>query len=216
MAEVVLLEERGEAKRAVVKYSALERLLHLVHLVSFVVLALTGLALTYRSAGWAVYLFGSYAAVKAIHHLFAWIFVISAGLFFLKLLPHARFAPYDAEWISKLGGYLDRSHRVRAPAGRVNAGQKLFFWFVLLGIIVLAITGFVIMYTPAQPGQALHLALHDLAAGLVIAAVLVHLYLTTIANPGTFWIMITGQADEDYIREHNPQWYEELKEKGLL
>ncbi len=216
MSGVIVFEEAGRVKRGVVKYSALDRFLHLVHLVCFVILGLTGIALTFRSAGWAVHIFGSYANVKSVHHMFAWGYVFSAALLFLKVLPHEILASYDFKWLAKLGGYLDPKHKTKVPAGRINAGQKLFYWLVFLGTILLAWTGFVIMYTPRIPGQDIYLALHNLASLIMIAAVIVHFYLATIANPGTIQLMVTGVADEDFIREHNPKWYEELKSKGDL
>lgn len=208
---------RGGAKRYVEKYSAIDRLLHFIHLISFIVLAITGLSMAYRWTGLGEFLFGSMKNVKSVHEFFGWVLVISGGLLFLKLLPESIFKPYDFKWFAKLGGYLDPSHRTHAPAGKVNAGQKVYYWFSVIALIIMAVTGFSLMYdlVPKEE-RALFLAIHFITATLWIAFFIIHIYLATIANPGTIWAMINGKVSEDYIKVHNPEWYKELKEKGIL
>jgi len=208
----------GEGKkRYVEKYGPITRLLHFIHLTSFLILAVTGLALAYKWTGLGEFLFGSMKNVKTVHELFGWIFVITGIPFFLSLLPESTFRPYDFKWLAKLGGYLDPSHKTLAPAGKINAGQKIFFWFSFFGLIVMAVTGFAVMYDlVSKELQATLLLIHFVVGVLWIAFVIIHFYLATFANPGTIWAMITGKVSEDYIKVHNPEWYKELKEKGVL
>lgn len=208
---------RKGTKRYVEKYGALTRLLHFIHLISFIVLAITGLSLAYKWNGLGEFLFGSMKNVKSVHEFFGWVLTISGGLLFLKLLPESTFKPYDFKWFAKLGGYLDPTHKTHAPAGRVNAGQKIFYWFGLIALIVMAVTGFSLMYDLVSKDlRALFLVVHFVVGVLWISFVIIHFYLATIANPGTIWAMINGKVSEDYIKVHNPEWYKELKEKGIL
>ncbi len=205
------------AKRYIEKYGAFTRLLHFIHLISFIVLAITGLSLAYKWNGLGMFLFGSMKNVKAIHELFGWILVISGGILFLMMLPESIFKSYDLKWFMKLGGYLDPTHKTHAPAGKVNAGQKVFYWYGLLALIVMALTGFALMYDMvSKETGALFLLIHFTVGVFWIAFVIIHFYLATIANPGTIWAMINGKVSEDYIKVHNPEWYKELKEKGIL
>jgi len=206
-----------KSRKFVTKYGALTRLVHFIHLISFITLAITGLSLAYKWTGLGEFLFGSMKNVKSIHEIFGWILVISGGLLYLLVLPESIFKSYDFKWLAKLGGYLDPSHRTKAPAGKVNAGQKIFYWWGLISLVIMAATGFSLMYNLVPPHErALCLAIHFIVGTFWIAFVIIHLYLATIANPGTIWAMINGKVSEDYIKVHNPEWYKELKEKGIL
>jgi len=208
---------REGAKRYVEKYGAFTRLLHFIHLVSFVTLAVTGLSLAYRWNGLGEFLFGSMKNVKSVHEFFGWVLVITGGILFLIMLPESIFKSYDFKWFAKLGGYLDPTHKTHAPAGRVNAGQKVFYWYGLFALIVMAVTGFGLMYNfVSKDMRTTFLLIHFVVGVFWIAFVIIHLYLATIANPGTIWAMINGKVSEDYIKVHNPEWYKELKEKGEL
>ncbi len=208
---------REGAKKYVRKYGAFTRLLHFIHLISFITLAITGLSLAYKWVGLGEFLFGSMRNVKTIHEFFGWVLVITGGVLYLTMLPESIFKSYDFKWLSKFGGYLDPSHKTHAPAGRVNAGQKIFYWFGLFFLIVLAITGFSIMYNMVSKDiRMMFLFIHFVISVFWIASVIIHLYLATIANPGSIWAMINGKVSENFIKVHNPEWYKELKEKDIL
>jgi len=208
----------SERKRKYVeKYGPITRLLHFTHLISFIILAITGLALAYKWTGLGEFLFGSMKNVKTIHEICGWILLITGTPLFLKLLPESLFRPYDFKWLAKLGGYLDPSHRTVAPAGKINAGQKIFFWFSFFSLIIMGITGLAVMYDMVSKElRATLLLIHFVVGVLWIAFVIIHFYLATFANPGTIWAMITGKVSEDYIKFHNPEWYKELREKGII
>ncbi len=208
---------REGSKRYVQKYGAFTRFLHFAHLLSFVILAITGLSIAYKWTGLGEFLFGSMKNVKSVHEFFGWVLVITGGILFLFLLPESIFKSYDFKWFAKLGGYLDPSHKTHAPAGKVNAGQKVFYWYGFFALIIMAVTGFALMYdlVPKET-KAMFLFVHFVVGVFWIAFVIIHLYLATIANPGTIWVMINGKVSEDYIKVHNPEWYKELKEKGVL
>ncbi len=203
--------------RYVKKYGMLTRFAHAVHLISFLFLAFTGLALAYKWDAFGNMIFGSMRNVKSVHEFFGWILTIFGAIALLAMLPESIPKSYDLEWFAKLGGYLDPSHKTHVPAGRVNAGQKLYYWWCVFALIVMAITGFSIMYNLVPPHtKATFLVIHFVVAIIWIAFLIVHLYLGTIANPGSLPQMIDGKASVDYVKLHCPKWYEELKEKGLV
>jgi formate dehydrogenase subunit gamma len=49
--------------------------------------------------------------------------------------------------------------------------------------------------------------------GLVMG-VLAHVYLGTLANPGTISSLFTGQVDEQWARHHHEKWYKQVSKKG--
>jgi formate dehydrogenase subunit gamma len=83
------------------------------------------------------------------------------------------------DWLRHAGGYL--GFRGRLPAGKLNAGQKLYFWFVMAAGFGLTASG-ILMYWQAPLPFWLPLAftLHDLLAILVLCGVTAHFYLAVV------------------------------------
>jgi formate dehydrogenase subunit gamma len=120
------------------------------------------------------------------------------------------FGPDDWQWIKVGGGYL--SHKVNVPPmGKYNPGQKLYYLAILIAGIAIAASGFAIWLLPDDRGIriASHLV-HNLAFSLFIVAVPVHVYLGTLANPGTFRIMVYGTVPVEFARKRYPKWMKEI------
>lgn len=138
---------------------------------------------------------------------------IVAGFLFLGALlalaviwrPGMRFAMYDRDWLKELGGYFSRRHRI-LPAGRFNAGQKIWFYVsILLGILV-GVSGALIYY-PGMLGPRWDILLYvaHTALGVALSAVvIVHVYLAVLVHPRAVRAMITGEIDEACLREDHP------------
>jgi formate dehydrogenase subunit gamma len=52
---------------------------------------------------------------------------------------------------------------------------------------------------------------HMIAALLVIAGALGHIYLGTIGVEGAYQAMRSGYVDESWAKEHHEYWYDEVK-----
>jgi formate dehydrogenase subunit gamma len=118
-----------------------------------------------------------------------------------------RFVSYDRQWLRQTGGYLNRGHP-HLPAGRFNAGQKLWFRAMLLFVTVLGVTG-LLLYYPGGLGltpsvQVVLYVIHTGGAVALVSGVVVHVYLAVIANSGSLKAMVTGRVDENLIRVHHP------------
>jgi len=104
-----------------------------------------------------------------------------------------------------MGGYLGRPDDL--PAGMFNAGQKAFFWVVALLGVVTVCSGLARMAPVFGPGaQAIVLIVHRYAALLLAMSIIVHLYLGTLANPGTFRAMLRGMVGRAWVLHHHPVW----------
>ncbi len=99
--------------------------------------------------------------------------------------------------------------------GFYNAGQKLFAILAVLGGIVLALTGFIMILS--QTGAVAPILvqwaifIHFVTAGLVFAGLLVHIFMASIAagEKPAFLSMFTGKIPEDYARSHHKLWLDE-------
>ncbi len=181
------------------RFGVIERLTHLGLLGGFLCLAATGLLI----AAGTDQLFGH--SVPRMHDLASWV-LIASGL--LALLLWARdmiFARLDIGWVKVMGGYL--GYKGHVPAGRFNAGQKGFYWFILLVVACLAVTGLMIRYgLGSARWEPLAYTLHDTCAYVMILCVLVHAYLGTFANPGTIGSVFHGKVERTWLEHHHPDY----------
>ena len=53
--------------------------------------------------------------------------------------------------------------------------------------------------------------LHALVGFILIAGVLAHAYLGTIANPGTWRVLVDGFVTKEWAEHHHPQWYKKVE-----
>ncbi|MEK6699899.1 MAG: cytochrome b/b6 domain-containing protein [Nitrospirota bacterium] len=188
---------------------------HWVLAVSCILLIITGYAFLFQLKQIGA-LFGGFNAMKAVHNWAGVVFSLSLlATTYSYLSESLHLGPDDREWLRKGGGYLTRDKPVKIPPmGKLNTGQKLYYLAVLLGGIAIAVSGFVIWFWP--DGRVIrivsHLA-HNLAFSLFIVAVPVHAYLGSLANPGTFRIMVYGTVPLEFARKKYPKWIEEMKRK---
>jgi formate dehydrogenase subunit gamma len=138
---------------------------------------------------------------------------ITAGLIFLGALVvlaliwrhWMRFAPYDPEWLKELGGYFSRRHRI-LPAGRFNAGQKIWFCVSIVMGVLVAASGALIYYRGLLGVRwdiVLYIA-HTALAAALSAAVVGHVYFAVLVHPRSVRATITGEIDEACLREDHP------------
>ncbi len=152
-------------------------------------------------------LFGGFDTMKTVHNWLGVVFTISLLASMGHYLKDA--LTYDADdrqWFKVAGGYL--SHKVQVPPmGKHNPGQKLYYLVILAAGICIALSGFVIWLMKDNAGLMLiaHLV-HNIAFCIFIVAVPVHIYLGTLANPGTLQVMISGMVPVELARKRYPKW----------
>ncbi|WP_173080490.1 cytochrome b/b6 domain-containing protein [Fundidesulfovibrio magnetotacticus] len=201
----------------IVRFSLAERWTHLARMLSFAVLAATGYVFFVNNATLAKAVFGSYHAASVWHWAAGIVFTLAGAASALLWARDAAFKPYDREWFSKNGGYLgghegDEGH---VPAGRLNAGQKVFFWLTLALTALMAGTGLPLIWKESLPAT-LNLwlsTLHGVGGVLFVACALAHAYLGTIGNPGTWRTLVDGKVSRAWARMHHSEWNRELESK---
>lgn len=207
----------GWSGRTILRFTLLERFGHWLTAISFLILALTGLNILYGryvflpligpEAFAAVTLAGKYA-----HHYVAFAFM--AGLLLIFVLWVRQNLPdrYDLGWVAKGGGLLRRG--VHPPAGKFNFGQKIVFWGVALGGVAVSLTGINLMFpftfTDLAGLQTAQLA-HSIAAIVLTALIIGHIYIGTLGMEGAVDAMLSGRVDINWAREHHSAWVEETR-----
>ena len=196
--------------KMVQKTTAFERVNHFVLLVSFFVLTLTGLGFTFTVLNWINTAFGGNAWADVFHKWFGVAFAVSAAFTLTSYLSEAlSFDEDDKKWLSVLGGYFDKTAEV-PPSGKMNMGQKLFFLIIVVGCGgLISITGFMLW---VGSGMVFAQFVHSLTFFLMIIAMPIHIYLATVASPGTFRIMTRGDVPLYFAKKKYAKW---IKEEGL-
>jgi len=204
----------GPSGRRILRFNLLERANHWMVASSFIVLALSGLNLTFGrylllpllgpEAFTAVSLWG-----KIAHNYLSFPFTL--GLVLMLLLWARDNIPnrLDLAWLKAGGGLLSGRH---PAARRFNAGQKVVFWITILGGGLVAASGYVLIFPFALTdiaGMQAAYAVHGVLAVLMIAAMLAHIYIGSVGMEGAFDAMHTGQVDYNWAKEHHSLWVEE-------
>jgi formate dehydrogenase subunit gamma len=198
------------------RFSQLERAVHLLRLLAFVILAVSGLIMAFNLHLWQQLLFGSPQRLLDFHIWSGIVFIVTTAAGLWLWLEDAVFESHDREWVRKLGGYL--GHKGAVPAGRFNAGQKMFYWFTGFFGIVMSVTGMMLIFKPAVQLSTNYVTstLHNLIGFFLVAGVLAHAYFGTIANPGTWRVLVDGLVPREWARHHHPNWYRALLDAGRI
>jgi formate dehydrogenase subunit gamma len=201
---------RGELMR----HTAYTRVLHWTVALSFVLSLLSGFAIyspwLYR---WLTPLFGGGPMTRLLHPWFALVFTVAFAFQFVNWLRPMRWTANDRRWMKRIRAYVTNQEKTEPPeTGFFNAGQKLYFWLIIFSTIIFLITGFLLWFDDVVPRWlvAVSYVLHDIAALLMLAGFIIHIYEGTAAQPGTFQSMTDGTVTEDWARTHHPAWYEEV------
>jgi formate dehydrogenase subunit gamma len=208
----------GRSGKKVKRFSAFERFSHWLNAVSFVVLALTGLNITFGKLLLLPLIgpeaFSAFAqGCKYAHNFVAFSFMV--GLFLIVALWLKDNIPkrVDIDWVKQGGGFIKSKH---APAGRFNAGEKMVFWLSLGAGAAIALSGLLLLfpfYGTNIAAMQFAQVVHAIVAVLFIALILAHIYIGTIGMEGAFEAMGTGEVDLNWAKEHHDQWLPEALAK---
>lgn len=190
------------------------RFLHWTVAIFFFAALLTGLAIyspwTFR---WLAPLFGGGPMTRFLHPWFGAGFAVVWFFQFLNWRGVMTWTDGDSKWLREIRRYVRNEDKVEPEyVGFYNGGQKLQFWEIVFGGLVLLITG-LLMWFPEITGRiavAISYVLHDIAALIMLGGIFVHIYLSTIGQPGTFRAMTRGAVTRAWAWTNHPAWYREV------
>lgn len=213
--------ENGRSGRTLVRFNAFERFVHWMTASCFIVLALSGLNITFGRE-LLTPLFGpeTFATwsqwAKYAHNYLSFPFTLGVVLMFLMWIAWNIPTGTDIRWIKEGGGIVGNNH---PPARRFNAGQKAIYWVVVLGGAAAAITGYLLMfpfYATDVSGMQLAQMVHGIVGTVFIAIMLAHIYIGTIGMQGAFEAMGKGEVDVNWAQQHHSLWLEKEIQKGRV
>ena len=208
--------EAGMSGARILRFNAIERFVHWLTASCFIVLALSGLNITFGK--WLILPWLGPEAfttlslwAKYAHNYLAFPFMLGLIFTFIMWIKDNIPNKTDAEWLKRGGGIVGNDH---PPAKRFNAGQKMIYWTVIIGGLLLSITGVILLFPFSGTTIAdMQLAqiVHAVIAVLLIAVMIAHIYIGTLGMEGAYDAMGTGEVDLNWVKQHHSLWVEEEK-----
>ena len=210
--------DAGLSGRTVTRFGGFDRFVHWMTASTFIVLALSGLNLSFGKA-LILPLFGdaTFATLtgygKLAHNYLSFPFMVGIALMFVIWAKDNIPNKLDLDWIKAGGGLFVKG--AHPPAKRFNAGQKGIFWIVAIGGLIMSFSGWQLLF-PFTSGhlvadQQFWVNVHAVLAMIFIAVMLAHAYIGSVGMEGAFDAMGSGEVDENWAKEHHSLWLEEQK-----
>ncbi len=197
------------------RWNIVERILHWLTATVFILLSVTGLGLLYGRRlllPWMEH--ATFASVltwgKMLHNFSGPLFVLCLLAMTLMWFRDNLWRRIDWQWFKSFGGLFGGGH---PPAGRMNAGEKAWFWLLVGFGGGVSVTGLALDFPLFGLGrewmQLSHL-LHVVGAIVIMAGALGHIYIGSIGTEGALEGMVRGKVDLAWARQHHQLWLEEI------
>ncbi|HET7904001.1 MAG TPA: hypothetical protein VFM17_05530 [Candidatus Eisenbacteria bacterium] len=226
------------------RFTRLNRVLHIVMIVSFLSLALSGMTLKFSYTGWArilARLFGGFEGAGYVHRLGAVLMMITFGTHIVDLIrrksrefgswKNLLFGPNSMifnkrdlnEFIGSIRWFLGKGPRPQY--GRWTYWEKFDYFAVFWGMMVIGSTGLMLwfpeFFTLVLPGWFLNVAtiIHSDEALLATGFIFTVHFFNTHLRPEKFpmdLVVFTGRMPLEEFKEDKPGEYEELVRRGEL
>jgi formate dehydrogenase subunit gamma len=204
----------GRSGRKILRFNAFERFVHWLTAVTFVILGVTGLNITFGRSLLLPWMgpvaFSEWSEWGKFAHNYI-SFAFTAGVVLMFFMWVARNLPTraDVEWFKKGGGMFGGEE---PPAYKFNGGEKLIFWLSAFGGAAIAVSGYVLLfpfYGTNITAMELAQVMHSTVAVLYVAAMFVHIYMGTIGVEGAFEAMGEGTVDVNWAKERHRLWLDD-------
>jgi formate dehydrogenase subunit gamma len=209
--------DSGMSGIKILRFGAIDRFTHWLTATSFIVLALTGINVTFGKTVLAPIMgpeaFAAWAGfAKLLHNYVGFAFMAGVLLTFLIWVKDNIPNAVDVAWFAQGGGLLGKGH---PPAKRFNGGQKIIFWSVVIGGAILSFSGWHLLFPTAEPIASIQwqATLHGTASFVMIAIIIAHIYIGSVGMEGAFDAMGSGEVDLNWAKEHHSLWVEEVSRK---
>ena len=216
-----------DGSRVFVRFSQAERLEHLVLMVSFGTLAVTGLLQTFSNlppVALVIQLLGGVDAIRTVHRLAAIVSAIQSFYHVWRILVIWFVKRERGGMWPYLSDFRNLVQMIKFNAGLTNTmpqfdrftiEEKIEYWALLWGNTVMGITGFIMWFplvvTMVLPGQVFPIAqtLHRWEAILAVLAILTwHMYHGCIKDRNRS--IFNGMMSEEEMQHMHPLEYRRI------
>jgi formate dehydrogenase subunit gamma len=198
----------------IIRYSAGTRINHWIVAISFVLLALSGLALFHPALFWLTNLFGGGPWTRILHPFIGCVMAAAFYLFAVQFWRDNYMQQRDWIWLQKFKDVVGNREENLPEVGRYNAGQKLLFFTLVVCLIGLLLSGIVIWrvyFSDLFSIGVIRAAalLHAFFAFVLIFSIIVHIY-AGIWVKGSVRAMTRGVVTPGWAWKHHRAWFREV------
>lgn len=197
---------------SILRYAFRERMMHWANAVAYVYCLATGLAFYTPYLFWLAVVLGGGPTSRFWHPIIGLAFVAATVWMHSTWRRDMGFTETDKRWLSRMNDYATNQDELLPLQERFNAGQKLFYWLMFYGAILLLISG-IFLWFPEYISLSMSwvrgtmILIHEIAALLTIGGFIVHLYMGLFLVPGSMTAMTEGYVSRAWARTHHRLWY---------
>jgi formate dehydrogenase subunit gamma len=204
--------------KEIVRYTAGTRINHWIVAISFVLLALSGLALFHPALFWLTNLFGGGPWTRILHPFIGCVMAATFYLLCVKFWRDNHMQQRDWIWLRKINEVAGNREENLPDVGRYNGGQKLLFFTLVVCLIGLLLSGIAIWRVYFSEFFSIGVIraaslLHAFFAFVLISAIIVHIY-AGIWVKGSIRAMTRGVVTPGWAWKHHRGWFREVS-KGV-
>jgi len=205
----------GESGGKILRYTLGERVQHWLGALFYVYCLITGLAFWSPYMFWLAVIVGGGPTARFWHPWFGLAFTLSMGWMYKMWSSDLARTDADRRWWKAINYYVENDDEKLPPVGRFNFGQKLFFWVMFFGVILLLISGLGLWFVESIPWSLrwlryLAVTVHVVAALATIGAFIIHIYMSVFMEPESFHAMVHGRVSGAWARTYHRLWYEQV------
>ena len=200
------------------RYGATTRINHWIVAISFVLMALSGLALFHPALFWLTNLFGGGPWTRILHPFIGCFMVAAFLLLSVKVWRDNTLQRRDWVWLRRIRDVVNNREQNLPEVGRYNGGQKILFFTIVVCLACLLLSGIVIWrqyfsgYFSVDLVRLGALA-HAFFSLVLICAIIVHIY-AGIWVKGSIRAMTRGWVTPGWAWKHHRAWFREVT-KGI-
>lgn len=200
------------------RYTFAERVNHWIGAAAYLYLLLTGLAFWSPYLFWMAVMVGGGPTARFWHPWVGLLFTASTFVMYAHWSGDMHKTDADRVWWTSIGGYVRNDDENLPPVDKFNYGQKLWFWLIFYGVILLLLSGLGLWFTESIPWNLRFLRytailVHVGAALLTIGGFFIHVYMSTALEEGSFNSMVEGHVSTAWAREFHRLWYDRIVRK---
>jgi formate dehydrogenase subunit gamma len=197
----------------IVRYTPNERTNHWITAITFILLALSGLAMFHPAMSWLYALLGGGQWTRILHPFIGCVMFLSFLVLALRFWHHNYLDKSDLQWMRQIDDVLNNREEKLPAIGKYNAGQKLLFFAMVVCLLALLASGIVIWrryFSIYFPIEIIRLAavVHAAAAFVLIVGIVVHIY-AALWVKGSIGAMTRGTVTYGWAKKHHPLWFKE-------
>jgi formate dehydrogenase gamma subunit len=210
------------ARLTILRMNFSQRMQHAVLAISFIILAITGFALKFPDS-WVSKLMGSHEGIRSWSHRVAGVVLLVAGAYHIwyilatregrKLVKDLVPVPKDLKDVTDNARFLAGLQKDKAKIGRFGYAEKMEYWAVIWGTIIMGATGLMIWFkmdvTRFLPRWAVDVAttIHYYEAILACLAIIVWHFYHVIFDPDVYpinWAALNGKVSKHWQEDEHP------------